>query len=348
MKINVKLVSALVLMGIFGYSCSKEATSKPQYKFRKSVGDGVAAKVGPVTITDKELYAGIESELYEAEKKIFEIKMAKLKSMLLEKMMKSDPKSEGLSNDQYMDKFIAEKIKISQKQITAFIKERKIPKEHINPQVKERIKNFLVIEEKKVAVEKWLAEKIGKSGVEVFFEKAKRPTFNVVAGDSPFFGEKDAKVTIVEFSDFQCPFCAKGAVVLKEIKKKYGKKVKIAFKQYPLPFHTQARKAAMAALCANEQDSSKFWALHDKMFEDQSKLSVAALKATAKGLGLKPDQFNKCLDENKYMAQIDKEIEQGKSVSVKSTPTFFVNGQLVSGAQPLDVFSELIDQELAK
>lgn len=341
---NLKILS-LILVTITMYSCSK-ATSKPEYKYKKAVGDGNAAKIGDLIITDKELYSGIESELYEAEMKIFDIKFNKLNSLILEKLMKQDPKSKGLTNDQYMDQHIASKIEISQKAIDAFVLERKIPKAQLNPQIIEKIKNFLSVEKKREAVQAWLGKKTAKSGIEVFFEKPMRPSFDVKLGDAPFFGSKDAKVTIVEFSDFQCPFCAKGATVLKDLKKKYGSKIKIAFKQYPLPFHNQAKKAAVASLCANEQGVEFFWKMHDHMFDHQDQLAPEKLKEAAKKVGLKPEQFNKCLDDNKYIAQVEKEIQEGQEVGVKSTPTFYVNGKLVSGAQPLEVFSEIIDKEL--
>lgn len=328
-------------------SCSK-ATSKPEYKYKKAGGNGVVAQIGDIKITEKELFDGIESELYDAEMKLFDIKFNKLNSLILEKLMKADPKKKGLTNDQYMEKYIASKVQVTDKEIQDFIVERKVPKNQVNDQIKERIKNYLSVDKKRVAVQAWIAERTKKTGIDVYFEKPKRPTFDVKVGDSPFAGGKNAKVEVVEFSDFQCPFCAKGAEVVTQLKKKYGNKIKVVFKQYPLPFHSQAKGAAIAALCANEQSSDFFWKLHDKMFADQSKLSIDSIKATAKELGVKTDAFNKCLDSKKYMAQVEKDIQQGKGLGVKSTPTFFVNGQLIAGAQPLEVFSEVIDQELEK
>ncbi|MBT4792110.1 MAG: DsbA family protein [Halobacteriovoraceae bacterium] len=342
-----KSIGVLALSVFVLYGCSK-ATSKPQYKYRKSVGDGVAASTGSVKVTHKELYEGIESELYEAEMKIFDIKFNKLNELIIQKLIKNDPSSKGMTRDQYFDKHIAGKLKVSDKEVNAFIKERKIPTKQINPQVREKIVNYLSMQKKDDAIKSWLGEKTSKSGIEIFFEKPERPTFDVSVGNAPFFGGENAKVSIVEFSDFQCPFCAEGAKILKKLKAKYGKKVKIAFKQFPLPFHTQAKKAAMASLCMHEQKPALFWKMHDKMFAGQDKLGVDELKESAKALGADTAKFDKCLDDNKYMGQIEKDMQQGKKVGVKSTPTFFVNGKLVAGALPLDVFSELIDSELAK
>ena len=345
MKTTWKLSSLAILALIFSYSCSR-GNSKPTFVFKKAAGDGLAAQVGEIKISKEELMSGIESDLYEAELKMFNIKFNKLQGMLMEEFIKKDPKSKGLSNDEYLDKYITSSIKISDKQINAFIAEKKIPKQHINADLKEKIVRYLREGEKKDAVDAWLGKKTKDEKIKVFFDKPRRPTFNVVGGDAPYTGDKDAKVEIVEFSDFQCPFCSKATSILKEVKDKYGKKVKVSFKQYPLPFHNQAKGAANAALCAYEQGNDKFWRMHDAMFADQSKLSIDDLKKTAKSLGLDTAKFNKCVDGNKYASQVEADIEYGSKNGVKSTPTFFVNGQLISGAQPIEVFTEIIDEEL--
>ncbi|HXH74335.1 MAG TPA: DsbA family protein [Bacteriovoracaceae bacterium] len=345
MKATISLVSLLTLMLL---TACTNGTSKPSYLFKPASEDGLAAKVGEMKITNAELTDGIESELYEAESKVFELKFNRLKTMLLQKYMDQDPRKKGLSNDEFLDKFIAKNVAVTEKEIDVFIKDQNIPAEHINPQVREKIKNYLGMERKKVSVDSWLAEQTKKTPVEVYIPKPRRPTFPVEVGTAPSAGDQDAKVTIVEFSDFQCPFCAKGADILNQIKKKYGNKVRVAFKNFPLPFHNHAEKAAVASLCANEQGADKFWKMHDEMFAHQDALDPEGLKKTAKKIGLKTPDFDKCLDENKYLAEVQKQMEEGKTLKVKSTPTFFVNGQLINGAQAIDVFSDLIDEEMTR
>ncbi|MAZ47579.1 MAG: hypothetical protein CME65_03395 [Halobacteriovoraceae bacterium] len=340
------ILSSLLMMGVLLQGCSK-ATSKAEYKFKKPGGDGVAAKTGDVTVTEEELLSGIEVELYEAEMKIFEIKFNRLKTLLVEKYMAKDPKAKGLTNDEFFEKVIAPTVKVSEQEVNDFIKERKIPAQQINDQVLAKIKQFLSGQKKADALEEWLAGKAGKDGVTVFFQKPSRPTFDVQVGNAPTVGGENAKVTIVEFSDFQCPYCAEGSKVLKQLKDKYGSKIKVAMKQFPLPFHTQARGASIAALCVNEQDTAKFWKMHDELFADQSKLSAEDLKSTAKSLGVDMDKYETCVSQKTYEKQVNADIEQGKNLGVKSTPTFFVNGQLVRGVMPVEEFSELIDQQLA-
>lgn len=334
-------LSFLIVVG----ACSK-ANSVPTYKYYPAGTDGIAVKAGPITLTEKEIMSGIGADIYEKENEIFEIKKNKIKTVLLEKFMEADPNKKGMSNDDYMNKYIANKVKVGEKEIEAFIAEKKIPKEQIVPEVKDRIKQILEMEGKRKAVDEWLATKIGKEPVQVFMNKPRRPTFDIKLGDAPTVGDKAAKVTIVEFSDFQCPYCQKGAEVIGQLKKKYGNKVQIAFKNFPLPFHNQAKDAAVAGLCAKDQGVEYFWKMHDAMFAAQDKLDIPSLKATAVKLGLKAAEFDKCLDEKKHLAKVDADYQEGQGIEVKSTPTFFINGQILLGAQPIEVFSELIDEAL--
>lgn len=346
-KLGTTLTGVFAVMFIF-FACQKQADSKPNFIFKPAPSAGVAASIGGEQILSKDLDAGIESDIYEAEMKVFEIKFGKLQAMLLEKFMNQDPNKKGLTNDEFLTKFIAKDIKVTDAEIEKFIKDRQIPKEQINPEIRERIKQFLEVEGKKTAVDRWIAEKTKKTPVEVYITKPVRPVFDVNVKDAPFKGSADAKVTVVEYSDFQCPFCSKASVTIAEIEKKYGNKVKVAFKNFPLPFHSQARLAAEAAQCANEQGMKNFWKMHDAMFADQSKLDKDNLLATAKKIGVKEAEFKTCLEAQKYKAVIDTDMAEGQKLGIKSTPTFFINGKLVSGAQPIEVFAEIIDEELAK
>lgn len=341
------------LVGLFAITvvfiaCQKDAGSKPNFIFKPAPSAGVAAKIGTEQISEKDLNAGIESDLFDAEMKVYEIKFGKLQAMILEKFMNQDPNKKGLTNDEFLNKFIAKDVKVSDADIEKFIKERQIPKDQVNPEIKERIKQYLEVEVKKTAVDKWIADKTKSTPVEVYIPKPQRPVFDVNIKDAPIKGSGDAKVTIVEYSDFQCPFCSKASKTIAELEKKYGNKIRIAFKNFPLPFHSQARIAAEAAQCVKAQDPKLFWKMHDAMFEDQTKLDKDNLIATAKKIGAKEADFKSCIEATPYKAVIDNDMAEGQKLGIKSTPTFFINGKLVSGAQPTEVFTEVIDEELAK
>ncbi len=174
-------------------------------------------------------------------------------------------------------------------------------------------------------------------------------TGEVSPDDDPFLGEDNAPVTIIEFSDYQCPFCKKFYdETEKQLIKDYVEtgKVKFVYRDFPLDsIHPLARKAAEAAECADEQ--GKFWEYHDKLFETQ-KLDEASLKQHAKDLGLDTEQFNSCLDSGKYKDEVQKDLDDGIKAGVTGTPTFFINGKKVVGAQPYSVIKQIIDDELSK
>ena len=169
---------------------------------------------------------------------------------------------------------------------------------------------------------------------------------DIALGDSPAKGPSNAPVTIISFSDFQCPFCSKAPPILKQLEDDYKGKVRLAFKNLPLSFHNNAQLAAEAALAAHEQ--GMFWAFHDKLFANQQSLDRPSLEKYAVDLGLNLHKFRVALDSGKFKAQVQKDAAQAASAGATGTPTFFINGQRLVGAQPIDAFKRLIDQELKK
>ncbi|HTU63810.1 MAG TPA: thioredoxin domain-containing protein, partial [Polyangiales bacterium] len=168
----------------------------------------------------------------------------------------------------------------------------------------------------------------------------------LTSGNPPAHGPKESKVTVVEFSDFQCPYCSRAATTVTDLKKKYGDKVLFVFRQYPLSFHENAHISAEASLAAHEQ--GKFWELHDKMFENQKKLDRASLDGYAKDVGLNVAAFKKALDDKKYKDAVDAELKLGEEVAVDGTPTMFVNGKRVSNPTSVEEVSKVIDEALGK
>jgi protein-disulfide isomerase len=173
------------------------------------------------------------------------------------------------------------------------------------------------------------------------------PRYTVATSPSdPVRGNAAAPVTIVEFSDYQCPFCARVNPSLAKVMQTYGDKVKIVFKDYPLPNHPEAPKAAEAAHCAAEQ--KKYWEMHDAMFANQRALEVPALKQTARAIGLNGAAFDQCLDSGKHAATVATGAALGEKMGVNSTPTLYINGRPLIGALPFENFKAVIDEELAR
>jgi protein-disulfide isomerase len=157
-------------------------------------------------------------------------------------------------------------------------------------------------------------------------------------------GAQGAPVTIVEFSDYQCPYCRQAEDVLARISAEYGERVRVIYRDFPLDFHAGARPAAEAARCAGE--SGRFWEYHDLLFVAQPAFSRANLLTYARRLDLDVPRFAACLDSGRFRAAVDRDLEEGLGLGVRGTPTFFINGQRLVGAQPIESFRQAVDRAL--
>ncbi len=183
----------------------------------------------------------------------------------------------------------------------------------------------------------------------------------VSVDDDPFLGSSDAPLTVIEFSDFQCPFCRSAyQSILPQLKKDYVEtgKIKFVYRDFPLSFHPMSEKSAEAADCANDQ--GKFWEMHNKIFDEQAKLGTGTIQYNvtdinnwASGIGLDAAKFDLCLDSGKYVQEVRKDASDGGRAGVQGTPTFFIgnskNGYvIIPGAVPYATFKQAVDQELAR
>lgn len=212
-------------------------------------------------------------------------------------------------------------------------------------QVKNPIRAFLQQERRQTAVLGLVERLRAQHSITISLDPP-RMTIEV-AEDDPTLGPAGAPVQIVEYSDFQCPFCARVTPTLTRVRQIYGDKVRLAFKDLPLDNHAQAFKAAEAGHCAHEQ--GKFWPYHDVLFAKQREgLGVDQLKKYASELGLEASAFETCLDQGKFADLVRQDLKSAQGLGVTATPTFFINGRPLSGAQPFEAFKRMIDEELAR
>ncbi len=209
--------------------------------------------------------------------------------------------------------------------------------------VAQPIQALLLQERTRAAQSAFLDSLKAKTAVAISLEA---PRLTVADAGRPARGPADAPVQIIEFSDFQCPFCFQAHPTVAKVLSTYGDKIRFVYRHYPLPNHPNARPAAEAAACAAEQD--KFWPYHDRLFENQSKLSAPDLKQHAAALGLDAAKFGACVDSHKYSDLVDEDMAAGEEAGVSGTPAFFVNGRVLGGAQPFEAFKRVIDEELAR
>ena len=167
----------------------------------------------------------------------------------------------------------------------------------------------------------------------------------MVTDNDPSLGSPDAKVTIVEFADFGCPYSRKSSYVIRALARKYGDEVRFIYRDFPITeLHPQAKQTAQAANCAGDQD--KFWEYHDKVYLNQNDLSDEKLVEFAEEINLDMDEFQSCFEEGAFTEEIDEDYQDGFDAGVRGTPTFFINGNRVPGSIPEDILDTLIQRIL--
>jgi protein-disulfide isomerase len=305
--------------------------------------DTVVATVGNHRITEAELDAKIKPEMAALESKIYDLKHQALESMVDSYLIEQAAKKAKMTVPEYLSKEISGKAdKVTEADARKYYDQRKGPNTPAFDKIKDRLIAALQNQSDQEQRQKVLASLRKTEPTKILI---KAPRVEVATAGHPSIGPANAPVTIVEFSDFQCPFCKRAEPTLKEIRQKYGDNVRLVYMDYPLPMHSHALDAAKAARCAGEQ--GKFWPFHDALFADQAKESPGDLKATAKSLGLNTSKFDTCFDQAKSEAGVRADLEQGKALGIDGTPAFFINGRMLVGAQPASSFDQIIDEELA-
>lgn len=328
------LLAATVLVGTIGWFMLGEPEAVIA---EESGGEKVLARVNGAAITEKEILELAVADLLKLDRDRHSMIENYVNGRTRELMLEQAAAKKGMSNEDYLRAEVTSKLaEVPQAEVDAFYEARKDrirqPKEQVETQIRELL-----------AREGMYTRLQAESKVEMMID----PFRIDVEATGPGKGPASAPVTIVEFSDFECPYCVRVNPSLKQIQEKYGDKVRIVFRQFPLGFHANAQKAGEASLCAAEQKEDYFWKLHDAMFADQKNLGVPALKTKAAAIeGLDGEAFAECLDSGRLAAKVKADQEAGAKVGVTGTPAFFINGRFLSGAQPYEGFAKIIDEEL--
>ena len=317
----------------------------------QNAGD-VAARVGDRANTVKELddkWRDTDpTEQSETIQKLYDGRRNALELIIADQLLTEAAKSRGLSPEAYVESELSKRVKpVTEAEVVAFYQQNQNQMEGRSLEAMAPAISRFLTQQQEQAARAALITELRKAGpsVRVMLET---PRFEIELADSdPSLGNAKAPVTLVEFSDFQCPFCLRVAPTLRKIRATYGDKVRIVWKDFPLTqIHPQAFKAGEAGQCAAEQ--GKFWEFHDQVFANQQAMMPDDLKRYAAGVGVDATKFNSCLDSSKHAEVIRNGVAQGTRLGVNSTPTVFVNGRRVSGAQPYEVFAGIIDEELSK
>ncbi len=296
--------------------------------------------------SDLQKYAG--RELSAQRENLYKLEKQKIEEYISAFLLTQEAKKRGVSVETVLDQEVNSKIlPVGDDEIEVFYKSNKARIPVDLDKVREQIRGYLHNE--KIKAQKALFFKSLRSKAKVVTYLKPPPVFRAelsIAGE-PFKGSEKARVTIVKFEDFQCPFCKQVQPTFNELLSRYNGKVRLVHKDLPLEsLHPQARQAAEAARCAYEQ--GKFWEYHDKLYANSPKGSTDNLKSYAKEVGLNVDSFDRCLASKKYKAVVQTDLNEGAQLGLTGTPTFFINGREISGNQPLEAFEAIIDEELGE
>ena len=315
-------------------------------------GESAAARAGDRTFTVKELddewKAFNAKSKAEAEQSFYDGRKAALDRLVAKMVVDKAAAARAVDADRYVKDEVAKRRKtVTDADVNGFFKAnqqqmRGRPLEEMAPS----IKAFLDEQQEDAAYDALIAE-LRKAGAPVRMHLEPPRVQVAVAVHDPSRGPASAPITLVEFSDYQCPFCGRVTPTLKRLRDTYGERIRIVWKDFPLyDIHPQAQKASEAAWCAGEQ--GRYWEFHDRLFANQSTLGTEGLKQHATAVGLEPIGFNACLESNRYATRVQDGAKLGRELGVDSTPTAFINGRRVTGAQGYDAFAEIVDDELAR
>jgi protein-disulfide isomerase len=310
------------------------------------VTNNTLAKVGDHVITEADIADDIAGQMVRINNQIYSAKKQAVDAAVAEYLINQEAKKRGVTREQLLKQEVTDKTPAvadaEVQQIYDANKARLGGKtlEEIKPQIVQQLQ----ANKQQTQQQAFVQQLKKQASVKVLL---KPPVLNVSTEGAPVRGETSAPVTIVEFSDFQCPYCARVQPELVKVRDTYKDKVKIVYKDFPLSIHNNAQKAAEAARCALEQDKNKYWEYHDTLFTNGSALGQDNLKKFASDLKFDTAKFNECLDSGKYAAAITQDMNEGVKIGVSGTPAFLINGRFLSGAQPFSAFQETIDDALA-
>lgn len=304
----------------------------------------VVAVVNGQSLTADELRAFDPSALAEAEAALGEAQREALGRLVLQTLVHQQAVAAGTDDDTWLAAAVRQKSEpVSEADVERFYAENQDQIAAPLSEVRDQLRGYLEQQQEQRIVGQLVTGLRRTASVELHLA---RPRVAVDGGGGPRLGPADAPVQIVEFSDFQCPYCAKASAVMKDVVATYGDRINLTYRHLPLEeLHPQARPAAQAAACAAEQ--GRFWEFHDALFADRERWANGSFDLVADSAHVGRAELEGCLEAGRGRGAVDADIAAARLVGASGTPAFFINGIPLGGAQPFEAFAEIIDEELA-
>ena len=306
------------------------------------------AEVNGQAVTAEDLDHALGVKLTELQEQIYSLKRAELDGLIAQRLLAQEAGKRGIPVAALLDAEVTAKVGlVTETEIEAFIQENRSQLKGDGAEIRDKIRASL--QQQKLAEQrnKYVQSLRARGTVVDRLQPPPVVRVQVSTDGAPIRGTADAPVTLVEFSDFHCPFCKRVQPTLTKVLEKYPGKVRLLFRHLPLDaLHPQARRAAEASWCA--QDQGKFWEYHDLLFANAPKAAQDDLKHYAEQIDLDLNKFESCLSRNVHRDSVQLDIDEVTKLGMSGTPAFFINGRPLSGAQPLEKFVKVIDEELAR
>lgn len=315
---------------------------------RQRASGGALAEVDGIAVTAQEVDKAIGVPLVKLQEQMYNLRRQKLDELINARLLTQEAGKRNISVPALLDAEVTSKVAlVTEQEVEAFYENNKARVPGDSTAVRQQIRMHLQNERLALKTQEYFQLLRSRAKIAVHLEPPPIHRAEVSIDGAPFKGPAKAPVTMIKFEDFHCPYCKNAQPILAQVMSKYGNKVKLVHRDFPIDsIHPAARKAHEAARCANEQ--GKFWQYHDVLYANVPKAGIADLKRYAKEIGLDVAAFEKCIASGKFRDAIQRDVDEGTRLGVNGTPSFFINGRLLSGAQPLESFASIIDEELSR
>lgn len=305
------------------------------------------ATVNGVAISRADLEADIAPQIAKLEEQAYALRRQQLEELIAARLLAEEARKRGVTVEALLEQEITAKVEpVTDADVQAFVTANRARLPADPASVEPQIREFLGSQRRDARREAFVEALKAEATIAVHLEAPAVYRAAIDTEGAPSRGPKGAPVTIVEFSDFHCPFCRRVQPTLEQVLAKYPSEVQLVYKHFPLDsLHPQARRAAEASWCAQQQD--KFWPYHDRLYQAGADASAATLARVAREAGLDIQGFEQCLASDEPAAVVQAHVDEGEKYGVTGTPGFFINGRFLSGAQPFDEFVRVIEEELA-
>jgi protein-disulfide isomerase len=313
---------------------------------RSSNNSEKVAEVDGTAITQRDLDRSAGKVLSNAREQLHKLERAKLDEHIGATLLTREAKNRNISVSTLLEQEVSNKVApVTEEEIQKFYTSNKTRLQVELDKVHDQIRDYLRDQRLESRKNEFFKTLRSKAKVTTYLKSPPIFRADVAVNGAPFKGSERAPVTIVKFEDFQCPYCKTVQTTYQALLKRYDGKVRLVHKDLPLDaIHPQARQAAEAARCAGEQ--GKFWEYHDALYANSPKAAVEELKAYAKEVGINATSFEQCFTSGKYKGLVQRDLSEAAQLGLTGTPTFFINGREMSGAQPVEAFAAVIDEEL--